>query len=181
MSLQKEHGPMLKPSSAEVTSKQVSSSEKVQASPNQLNVSVVEDDRRDLPVDNNSASPILVKELRTRNIVINQRFRKRKNTKGKQVNRLLHVTNDNGIFKEAKKVRNVTEEPVEGNELDTNWSNEYCHQEYIKFLLHMESSLEHNDQMLSKHPDIDEGKALFLNMNRMWFRWHKLSPNKEKE
>ena len=94
MSLQKEHGPMLKPSSAEVTSKQVSSSEKVQASPNQLNVSVVEDDRRDLPVDNNSASPILVKELRTRNIVINQRFRKRKNTKGKQVNRLLHVTND---------------------------------------------------------------------------------------
>ena len=60
----------------------------------------------------------------------------------------------------------MTEKPVEGNELDTNWSNEYCHQEYIKFLLHMESSLEHNDTMLSKHPDIDEGKTLFLNLTR---------------
>ena len=84
MSLQQEHGPMLKPSSAEITSKEGSSSEK--ACPNQLNISVVEDDRRELPADNNSASPILVKELRNRNIVINQRFRKRKNTKGKQVN-----------------------------------------------------------------------------------------------
>lgn len=105
MSLQKEHGPMLKPSSAEVTSKQVSSSEKVQASPNQLNVSVVEDDRRDLPGDNNSASPILAKELRTRNIVINQRFRKRKNTKGKQVNRLLHVTNDTYVMESLRKLK----------------------------------------------------------------------------
>ena len=89
MSLHQEHGPMLKPSSAEITSKEGSSSEKVQASPNQLNISVVEDDRRELPADNNSASPILVKELRNRNIVINQRFRKRKNTKGKQVNWLI--------------------------------------------------------------------------------------------
>ena len=89
MSLEQEHGPMLKPSSTEITSKEVSGSETVPASPNQHNVSVVEDDRRELPADNNSASPILVKELRNRNIVINQRFRKRKNTKGKQVNRLL--------------------------------------------------------------------------------------------
>jgi len=148
MSLQQEeHGPMLKPSSAKVTdrSKEVSVPDEVKASPNQLNVSVVEEDRRELPADNNSASPIVVKELRNRNIVINQRFRKRKNTKGKQ---------------EAKKVRNVTEKPVEGSELDTNWSNEYCHQEYIEFLLHMESSLVHNDQMLSKHPDIDEEKRM---------------------
>ena len=94
MSLEQEHGPMLKPSSAEIASKEVSSSETVLASPNQLNVSVVEDDRRELPAGNNSASPILVKELRNRNIVINQRFRKRKNTKGKQVNRLLQISED---------------------------------------------------------------------------------------
>ena len=63
----------------------------------------------------------------------------------------------------------MTEKPVEGNELDRNWSNEYCHQEYIKFLLHMESSLEHNDTMLSKHPDIDEGKDLLLNLSCILF------------
>ena len=65
----------------------------------------------------------------------------------------------------------MTEKPVEANELDTNWSNEYCHQEYIKFLLHMESSLEYNDQMLNKHPGIDEGKALVFSAHLI-FRTH---------
>ena len=93
MSLPQEHGPMLKPSPAEDPTdgperqEEVprNSPDKVQPSPNHHDVSVTEDDRRELPANHNSASPILVKELRNRNIVINQRFRKRKNTKGKQV------------------------------------------------------------------------------------------------
>ena len=93
MSLPQEHGPMLKPSPAEGPTdgperqEEVprNSPDKVQPSPNHHDVSVTEDDRRELPANHNSASPILVKELRNRNIVINQRFRKRKNTKGKQV------------------------------------------------------------------------------------------------
>ena len=92
MSLPQEHGPMLKPSPAEGTDAPErldevpkNSPDKVQPSPNHHDVSVTEDDRRELPANHNSASPILVKELRNRNIVINQRFRKRKNTKGKQV------------------------------------------------------------------------------------------------
>lgn len=92
MSLQQEHGPMLKPSPAEGTDgpdrlEEVprNGPEKAQSSPNHLDVSVTEDDRKELPADHHSTSPILVKELRNRNIVMNQRFRKRKNTKGKQV------------------------------------------------------------------------------------------------
>ena len=78
----------------------------------------------------------------------------------------------------------MTEKPVEANELDTNWSNEYCHQEYIKFLLHMESSLEYNDQMLNKHPGIDEGKApgfLAQLIFRTHYEFENLSLPKKKE
>ena len=75
MSSEIEHGPKPK------------ASPQIQSANNHLDASLTEDDRREVQSDRelHHESPLLVKELRSRNILINPRFRKRKNTKGKQV------------------------------------------------------------------------------------------------